>query len=443
MIMRKSISHLFLMLAGLSCLNAPVSAQLASRTSDSLQQFEIGRIVAVVGDEAITGQDLAKRLAVARAQLQKQGTPLPPEDVLERQMLERMIVERVQLQSARESGIRVDDAMLDQTIVRIANNNKMNLPQFQAVLAKDGIAYKAFREEIRNEMLMARLREREVDSRLVISDGEIDNFLANQAANGGGEEYQIAHILLRAPESATPEQLQKLRARAEQALSRARAGENFAQLAAAFSDAPDALQGGELGWRQIDRLPTLYSDAVSRLQSGQVSELLRSSAGFHIIKLVDKRGAAGPASIQQTHARHILIRVNEVISEAEARHRLETVREKIANGIDFAEQARLYSQDGSAGRGGDLGWLNPGDTVPEFEQAMNALKVGELSQVIQSPFGMHLIQVTERRDRDVSVERQRGVARQALRERKLDEAFQDWLRQLRDRAYVENRLDEK
>jgi peptidyl-prolyl cis-trans isomerase SurA len=293
-------------------------------------------------------------------------------------------------------------------------------------------------------MTMVRLREREVDSKIIISDGEIDNYLANQTTQtGGAEEYQVAHILLRAPESASPEQLQKLRVRGEQALKRAQGGENFAVLTAAFSDAPDALQGGDLGWRALSRLPSLYADTAGKLQTGQVSELLRSSAGFHIIKLIAKRGGSGPASIQQTNARHILIKINEITSEPEARRKLENVRERIVNGVDFAEQARLYSQDGSAAKGGDLGWLNPGDTVPEFERGMDALKPNEVSPVIQSQFGVHLIQVIERRERDVSAERQRGVARQALRDRKLDEAYQDWLRQLRDRTYVENRLEEK
>src|SRR5574343_870893 len=405
--------------------------------------IEADRIVAVVGTDVITYVELRNRLASALKQLQKQGTPLPPQDVLERQMLERLIMDRAQLQYAKDSGMRVDDTQLDQAIGRIAAGNKMTVPQFRAALEKDGVQYASFREDIRNEMVSVRLREREVDSKLVISDGEIDNYLATQAAAGSSEEYQLAHILLRAPESASPEQLQKLRLRGEQALKRARAGENFAELTAAYSDAPDALQGGDLGWRPLRRLPGLYAEVGGRLQQGEVSELLRSSAGFHVVKLIGKRGGSDAASVQQTHARHILIRVNEVVSEGEARRKLESVRERIANGIDFAEQARLYSQDGSAAKGGDLGWLNPGDTVPEFEQAMNALKVNEVSPVVQSPFGMHLIQVQERREKDVSSERQRALARQAIRERKLDEAYQDWLRQLRDRTYVENRLDEK
>ena len=427
------------LLALLFCLGFMSSQSLAALD----EPLEADSIVAVVADEVITGYELRNRLASALKQLQKQGTPLPPQDVLERQMLERLIMDRVQLQFAKESGLKIDDIQLDQAIGRISANNKMTPQQFRQALEKDGITYAKFREEIRSEMTMARLREREVDSKLVISDGEIDNYIANQAATGSNEEYQLAHILLRAPESASPEQLQKLRLRGEQALKRARAGENFAELAAAFSDSPEALQGGDIGWRPLERLPGLYADAARKLGVGEVSDLLRSSAGFHVVKLLGKRGGSAAASIQQTHARHILIRVNEVVSEAEARRKLENVRERIVNGVDFAEQARLYSQDGSAAKGGDLGWLNPGDTVPDFERAMDALKDNELSPVVQSPFGMHLIQVTERRQRDVSAERQRGVARQAIRERKLDEAYQDWLRQLRDRTYVENRLQEQ
>jgi peptidyl-prolyl cis-trans isomerase SurA len=425
----------------LACLGGSVVQTAIAAPAEPL---EADRIVAVVGDEVITHYELRTRLKSALQQLQKQGTPLPPQDVLERQMLERVIMERVQLQFARDSGLRIDDSQLDQAISRIAAGNKMSQQQFRQALEKDGIIYAKFREEIRSEMIMVRLREREVESRLVISEGEIDLYLANQKASaGGGEEYQLAHILLRAPESATPEQLQKLRLRGEQALKRARAGENFAELVAAFSDAQDALQGGNLGWRPLDRLPQLYAETASRLQPGEISELLRSSAGFHIVKVLGKRGGKAQASVQQTRARHILTRVNEVVSEAEARRKMEALRERIVNGADFAELARTQSQDGSAPKGGDLGWLNPGDTVPEFERAMDALKDNELSPVVQSPFGMHLIQVLERRQHDVSEDRQRAAARQALRERKLDEAYQDWLRQLRDRTYVENRLDEK
>ena len=408
-----------------------------------VEPVEADRIVAVVGDEVITQYDLRQRYASALKQLQKQNTNLPPQDVLERQLLERMIMDRVQMQFARETGLKVDDAQLDQAMTRIAANNKLTPQQFRLALEKDGVNYATFREEIRGELTMVRLREREVEGKILVSDGEVDLYLANQASTGANEEYQLAHILLRAPESASPEQLQKLKLRGEQALKRAKEGASFAELAASYSDAPDALQGGDIGLRPLDRLPQLYAETAARMQPGDVSDLLRSSAGFHIIKLLAKRGGSGPVSVQQTHARHILIRVNEIVSETEARRKMENLRERLVNGGDFAELARLYSQDGSAGKGGDLGWVSPGDTVPEFERAMDALKDNELSPVVQTPFGMHLIQVLERRQRDVSEERKRAVARQALRERRLDESYQEWLRQLRDRAYVEIRLDEK
>lgn len=408
-----------------------------------VEPVEADRIVAVVGDEVITQYDLRQRYASALKQLQKQNTNLPPQDVLERQLLERMIMDRVQMQFARETGLKVDDAQLDQAMTRIAANNKLTPQQFRLALEKDGVNYATFREEIRGELTMVRLREREVEGKILVSDGEVDLYLANQASTGANEEYQLAHILLRAPESASPEQLQKLKLRGEQALKRAKEGASFAELAASYSDAPDALQGGDIGLRPLDRLPQLYAETAARMQPGEVSDLLRSSAGFHIIKLLAKRGGSGPVSVQQTHARHILIRVNEIVSETEARRKMENLRERLVNGGDFAELARLYSQDGSAGKGGDLGWVSPGDTVPEFERAMDALKDNELSPVVQTPFGMHLIQVLERRQRDVSEERKRAVARQALRERRLDESYQEWLRQLRDRAYVEIRLDEK
>ncbi|MEY2632444.1 MAG: hypothetical protein RIR00_1098 [Pseudomonadota bacterium] len=421
------------------CLPALAAAQ-ASRSYSEPQ--EVDRIVAVVGNEVITMRELRTRLDTAVTQLRRQGTPLPPMDVLESQMLERMVMDKVQLQFASESGVRIDDAQVDLAIGRIAASNKMSLQQFRAELEKDGVAYARFREEIREEMTLSRLREREVDSRLSISDAEVDHYLENQAASSN-EEYQVAHILLRAPESASPEQLQKLKAKADDLIQRARNGESFAQLAASASDAPDALQGGDLGWRTLDRMPGLFGEVLGSAKSGDVLGPLRSSNGYHIVKLVAKRGGAAVPAVEQTHARHILVRVDELVSEKEARRKLEALRERLVNGENFAELARLFSVDGSASKGGELGWLYPGDTVPDFERAMDALKPMEISPVVQSPFGFHLIQVLERRKQDVSQERQRQMAKQALRERKIDEAFQDWLRQLRDRAYVENRLVEK
>jgi len=409
-----------------------------------VQPVEVDRIVAVVGNEVITLTELRDRLDTAIRQLRQQGTPLPPMELLERQMLERLIMDRAQMQLARDTGLLPDDMQLDQAIERIAASNKLTVQQFRSVLQKDGIPFSKFREEIRSEMTIARLRQREVESRIVISEGEIDNFLANQGDSDKSEEVRIAHILLRAPEGASPEQLKKLKARAEQALARARAGENFAELTAAFSDAQDALKGGDLGYRPLDRLPGLYAEAAEQLEVGAVSPVLRSSAGFHIVKLLDKKGGgAAPPPLRQTRARHILIKVNEGVSESEARRKIENLRERLVNGQDFAELARLFSQDGSAVRGGDLGWMNAGDTVPEFERAMDALKVNQLSDVVQTPFGMHLIEVQERREKDMTEESKRLQARQALRERKLEEAYQDWLRQLRDQTYVEVRLEEK
>ena len=257
------------------------------------------------------------------------------------------------------------------------------------------------------------------------------------------DRYEVAHILLRVPESASPEQIQKLKAKADEVMGRLKKGEDFAQLAAAYSDAPDGLQGGNLGMRPLDRLPGSFGELVIKLQVGEVAPILRSPNGFHIVKLVSKRGGSDMPAVQQTHARHILIKVNEVVSESDARHTLAGLSERIKNGASFAELARLYSQDGSASKGGDLGWIYPGDTVPEFERAMNKLKPGEVSQAVHSPFGFHLIEVLERRVQDVSAERQRVIARQVLRERKMDEAYQDWLRQARDRAYVEIRIEER
>ena len=284
-----------------------------------------------------------------------------------------------------------------------------------------------------------------MDNKITVSEGEIDNYLANpQSAGGNSDDMHLAHILLRVPEQASPDQLLRIRSRAEQALLQVKRGDDFGKVAASFSDAPDALQGGSLGLRPLDRLPALYAEAGQKLKPGESSEILRSAAGFHIIKLIERRGGVKTVQpVRQTHARHILIKVNEVVSEAEAKRKLLGLAERIANGADFAELARLNSNDLTSAKGGDLGWLYPGDTVPDFEKAMDALPVKGVSGPVQSPFGLHLIQVLERRVEDASPDRLRQTARMALRERKSDEAYQDWLRQMRDRAYVEYRLEEK
>lgn len=428
----RALFLLFLLLPGL----APAQTRPA-------QPVEADRIVAVVNDEVITLRELRAGLATAERQIKQQGMQLPPRDILERHLLDRMIVERVQLQLARDTGLRIDDMQLDRALNGIAQNNRLSLADFRAALERDGIPWAKFREDIRNEMTIVRLRERDVDSRIVVSDGEVDNFLASAQGAAASEEFSLAHIMLRVPEQANPEQLMRIRARADEILNQLRRGADFAQLAATNSDAPDGLSGGAMGWRPLDRLPTLFAEAVPKLKPGEVSEVMRSPAGFHILKLIDRRGGAlNVQPMQQTRARHILIKTSEVVSQAEARRRLVALKERIDNGADFAELARLHSNDLSAAKGGDLDWLDKGATVPEFERAMDALKVGQVSEPVQSPFGWHLIQVLERR-MDSSQKQVRLHAQQVLRERKSDEAYQDWLRQMRDRAYVEYRLEER
>ena len=404
----------------------------------------VDRIVAVVNKEVITQYELAARMNRVLKDLQRRGTSLPERGEIERQVLERLIAEKVQLQFARETGLRVDDLELDRTVNRVAEGNKLSLTEFRNTLERDPIRFDAFREELRNEILITRLREREVTSKITVSEGEIENFLLEQSERKDtATEYSIAHILVRVPEQASPEQLEARRARAEEALKRLKDGADFAQLAAAYSDAPDALQGGVMGWRSQERLPELFVEALAKLRPGDVSNVLRSPAGFHVLKLVEMRGAGAPLLVEQAHVRHILVRTNELVSEDDARRKLSNLRERIVNGVNFAELARLNSDDSSASRGGDLGWVYPGDTVPEFERAFMDLKQMEVSQPVKTPFGWHLIQILERRTADMSSDRRRVEARKALLDRKGDEAYQEWLRQLRDRAYVELRLEER
>jgi len=405
----------------------------------------VDRIVAVVNKEVITYSELREAVAGAERQLARQGTPAPERPVLERQMLERLIIDKAQLQLARDSGIRIDELQLDRAVERIAQNNKMTLADFRRALESDGVSFDAWRNDIRQQMTLQRLRDREIENRVQVSDTEVDLFLdAMKSRPAEGTDYNLAHILVRVPEQATPERIEAARTRAEQALAELRGGATFARVAAAVSDAPDALQGGAIGWRNRDRLPELFASALERMAPGDVSQVLRSPAGFHIVKLLDQRGASNTdAPVRQTRLRHILIRTNEVVSEAEARRKLMDLRKRIVDGgADFGELARANSDDGTAARGGELDWVYPGDTVPEFERAFEELKVGEVSEPVRTPFGYHLIQVLERRSGDVSPERKRLQARQALRERKADEAYQEWLRQLRDQSYVELRLDE-
>lgn len=436
--MNRNLSRPRLLLAAGLC-----SLALSLPLHAAPRPVEVDRIVAVVNNEVVTALQLRARVDQAVRQLQRQGVQLPPADVLERQLLERLIVERAQLQLARETSLRVDDATLERAIDRIAANNRLSAEQLREALAKDGVTWSRFRDEIRTEILLTRLREREVDSKVVVTDAEIDNFLASNPDAFSGQEFEVAHILLRAPEQASPQQIEALRARAEGVMARLRSGEDFARVAAEVSDAPDGLSGGSLGWRQLDRLPALFAEAVRNMRPGETSQVLRSASGLHIVRLVDRRGGgdAAVAKLEQTRARHILIKTSEVLSDTDAEARLLGIRERVVNGADFGELAKASSADLSAAKGGDLGWLNPGDTVPEFERAMNALQPGEVSAPVKSPFGWHLIQVVERRVQDVTDERKRNAARAALRDRKAEEAYEDWLRQLRDSTYVDLRLE--
>jgi len=408
----------------------------------------LDRIVAVVNDEAVTQSELDARTQIALSQLRRQNITPPPPAALRRQVLERLIVDRAQVQAARESGVRVDDATVNAALARIAEQNGVSLQQFRERLEKEGVPFTRFRNDVRDDIIMSRLRDREVDNRIQISEGEIDNFLAEQAGVAAGSiEYNLAQVLLRVPDNASTDRIEATRRQAEDLIGQLRGGADFARLAASNSNSPEALTGGSLGWRTAERLPTLFLDAVKNLKPGELAPLVRSPGGFHILKLVGKRdatqGRLATGPVEQTRTRHILLRVSDLTPEAEVRRRLLDLRERVVKGgQDFGQLARLHSVDATATRGGDLGWVYPGDTVPEFERAMALLKPGEVSQPVSTPFGWHLIQVQERRTEESPVERNRQAARMALRERKAEEAYLEWIRQLRDRTYVEYRLDD-
>ena len=446
----RSIFAAFLLLgAGLSvCMAQPLH---------NLQK-EADSILVVVDNDVITKKELNTRVNMIAARLKQQNIH-PPREELERQVLEHMIIESAQLQMARERGIRIDDRQLDATIAMIADQNRMSVAKFAEQLQKDGTSLAAFRESIRNDLIRQRLREIDVDSRIEISDSEVLHLLEIQqqspAAAQPAFEVHLGHILIRIPENASSEQIAGRQDRAEHVLRNLRAGGNFQQNAATYSDADDGLTGGDMGWRSSDRLPSLFVDAVTHLQAGQISGILKSPSGFHILKVLGRRDTAPPVAephhprampqvhaVQQIHARHILIRVNQLVTADEARRRLVELKERLDNrAATFEELARTHSNDASAARGGDLGWIYAGDTVPEFEQALNTLQIGEVSDPVETQFGFHLIEVLARKTEDASLERRQAVARQILRERKIEEATEDWLRQIRDRAYVEHRAD--
>ena len=404
----------------------------------------IDRVIAVVNDEAITQYELDDKRRIVVQQLKQQNVQQPAADVLDKQVLESLITERALLQHAKDSGIKVDDTQVERAIQRIAEDNKLTLDGLRQALAREGVPYVKYREDVRSEIVMQRLREREVDARITVSDAEVENYLATIKAQSGGEaEYRLAHILVLVPEQANAEQIEAKRRRAEEALKNIRDGTDFGQVAAGFSDASDALSGGNLGWRPGARLPTVFAETVRGMKVGDVSPVLRSAAGFHIVKLLDRRSRNEPALVDQTHVRHILIRVNETTSEADAKAKIDRLKDRLDAGAKFEDMAKLNSEDASSAKGGDLGWVSPGDTVPAFEEATKKLALNQVSAPVRTPFGWHLIEVLGRRKQDVSADRARMQAQLAIRQRKSDEAFQDWVRQTRDRAYVEVRLDER
>ncbi|MDX1514790.1 MAG: peptidylprolyl isomerase [Gammaproteobacteria bacterium] len=409
------------------------------------QVIELDRIVAVVNDDVIVESELNARVRTIKAQLRQQGTQLPPEDVLRQQVLERLVLERLQLQIAETNGIRVEDEALNQAVETVARQNNLSVEEFRDILERDGFDFTKFREDIRNEIMIARIQQRQVENRISVTDRDIDNYLATVKQQGGGEsEYLLHHILIALPEAASADEITRARARADELVTQLRGGADFAEVAVRESDGQQALEGGNLGWIKGPDLPTIFAEVVKNLREGEISEPVRSSSGFHIVKVAGIRGAGGRHVVQQTKARHILVRPNEITTEAEARVRLEQLKIRIENGEDFGELARAHSDDrGSALNGGDLGWVNPGGTVPNFENMMNSLEPGQVSEPFETRFGLHIVQVLERREYDDTEQARRSKAAEVLRKRKQDEELQNWLRQIRDEAYVELRLEER
>lgn len=405
---------------------------------------KLDRIVAIVDKNAITEQELEAKVRTVSDQLTKQGKQLPQERILRKQILERLIVDSIQLQLAAERGIKVNEIQLEKTIERIAEQNQMSVETFKTALANDGVSYNAFREDMRNEITIARLKESEINNRINISEGEVDNYLTTQenSKDGKQEEFELSQILIRTPEESSPQDIEAAQIKVEEVLAELNKGESFEKVSASFSDAPNALEGGNMGWRSSSQIPPAFLALLKEMSVGQASKPIRSPNGFHIIKINNKRSADSTLIVEQTHARHILIKLNEVVSEQEAKQKMDGLKERLDNGADFAELAQQYSEDGSANSGGDLGWVNPGDTVPEFETAMNALAPEEISEPIRSPFGWHIIQVLERRKQDMTDQAARIQARKEIFSRKVEEAYEDWIHELRDRAFVELRLED-
>jgi peptidyl-prolyl cis-trans isomerase SurA len=399
-------------------------------------------IVAVVNDEVIVESELAKEINLMVPQIEGRGTQMPPPDVLERQVLERLILKRLQVQEAGRLGIEVDDATLTQALENIAGRNGLTLEELRDAVEAGGIRFEDFREDTRMQILTSRLQSQEIAKGIQVTDQEVERFLEREAGSLIERTgVRFSHILIAVDEDAAGDEVEKAQQKARDLVRQLRGGADFAALAVRYSDGRQALEGGDLGWFSMGEVPSLLQDLSRSMAKGEVSEPLRSPSGFHVVKLTDIKGSE-PEVVTQTKARHILVRTNELVSDADAQTRLKQLRLRIVGGDDFAALARAHSDDtGTALRGGDLGWVSPGDTVPEFEKAMDALSPNDVSQPFKSSFGWHIVQVLERRRQDTTEEAMRNKARAAIRQRKAEEATDLWLRRLRDEAYVELRVE--
>ena len=398
----------------------------------------LGKIAAVVEEDIILEQELDKEVATISQRIRAGNTPAPPEAVLRKQVLEKMIMDKLQRQLAEKAGINVSEDQIANSAADIAQRNNMSLEQFRAELEKQGMPYKTFLDNMRNEIVINQLRSREIGGRIKVTDREVEHFIETQGKSGAENvQYHLGHILIALKEGASASEIQKAEAKADHLVKALRAGQSFTQVAMSESEDDNALKGGDLGWRTINDVPTLFAHKVSQMQADEVSDPIRSPSGFHILKMLEIKGLDNHVTTQ-TKVRHILIKTNELIDDNEAKNRLLALRDRIADGDDFAKLARANSDDkGSAIKGGSLDWVNPGDLVKPFEETMNKLAINELSEPIQSQFGWHLIQVLDRKAKDDSEEHKKNLIRDAIRKRKIEEETELWMRRLRDEGFVE------
>ena len=402
----------------------------------------LDRIVAVVENDVIMESELRQRLSVLVKQFEGNPESLPPQDVLIDQILQRLIIERLQIQLAEERGIQIDELSLDQAMRNLAKRNRMTLEQFREVLVKQGLDYTAYRNQVRNEMMVEQLRRRTIESGIQISESEVEELVtkADKDLLKKEYEYHVAHILIAVPETPKPGQIEKAQHRASLVFDRAKSGNNFSKLAIAASDAQDALQGGDLGWRNTAQLPEIFLQQINDMQVGDVSRIGQSAAGYHIFKVLDRREIEN-TMVNQVLARHILIRTNALLTDEAAERKLKDLKRRIENGDDFEALAKANSDDtGSAINGGNMDWAVSSNFVPKFKEIVDSLEPNTISEPFQSRFGWHIVEVLDTREHDNSQEAMRSMAREQIRQRKIEEETELWLRQLRDESYIENRL---